>query len=148
MKIVLDTNLLIDGSSDDYNFGNRIIQEVIDGKITAYANRQTLSENRLIAKRKLTDQDYLLKLDRFFGCLNLLETRNRLNVVEDYEDNKILESAVDSESEYLVTSDNHLLKLGSYDQVKIVSPAQFWRRYEEENGSGWKNWLNDFINPA
>jgi putative PIN family toxin of toxin-antitoxin system len=145
MKIVLDTNSLIDGSSDEYNFGNRIIDEVLAGKIEAYANKSTLAENRLMAEKKISDENYLLKLYSFFDTVHLLDTGERLDVVEDPDDNKILESAVASKSDYLVTSDNHLLKIGEYESTKIISPSGFWQAYEEENGSGWQNWLTSFI---
>jgi len=145
MKIVLDTNLLIDGSSDVYNYGSRIVDEVLSGKLQAFANRATLGENRLIARQKISDKNYLNKLNSFFDCVNLVETRNYLDVVEDHDDNKILESAVESDSDYLITSDNHLLKLGQYENVKIIPPSQFWGIYQEENGSGWANWIKDFI---
>jgi predicted nucleic acid-binding protein len=65
--------------------------------------------------------------------------------VEDYDDNKILESAVESNASYLITSDNHLLKLERYGDVEIVTPSQFWNLYEQETGSAWTNWLKDFI---
>ncbi|MBX4205189.1 MAG: putative toxin-antitoxin system toxin component, PIN family [Candidatus Doudnabacteria bacterium] len=146
MKIVLDTNSLIDASGDDYNFGNRIIDEVISGKIQAFANRATLAENRLMAGRKITDLDYLEKLNQYFDAVHLVETEERLDVVEDPEDNKILESALASSSEYLVTSDNHLLKLSEYEGVKIISPSGFWQAFNEESGTSWRNWIKDFIN--
>lgn len=145
LKIVLDTNSLIDAAGDDYNFNNRIIDEVFSGKIEAYANRQTLAENRHMASRKISDPVYLEKINHLLGVIKEIENETRLDVVEDWQDNKILESAVDSGSEYLVTSDNHLLKLSSYGRVKIVTPAQFWSLYEQENGSGWRNWLDSFI---
>lgn len=145
MKIVIDTNSLIDASSDDYNFGNRIIDEVIAGKIEAFANRATLAENRLMASKKITDQIYLRKLNNFFDSLQMVDSGNRLDVVEDPEDNKILESAYASDSRFLITSDNHLLKIGEFKGIKILPPAAFWKTYEEEHGLGWKNWLADFI---
>ncbi|HEX5430295.1 MAG TPA: putative toxin-antitoxin system toxin component, PIN family [Patescibacteria group bacterium] len=145
MKIVLDTNLLIDGSADDNNFGNRIIDAVLDGKVSTYTNRQTLAENRLLARRKISDTAYLEKLNKFFDEVNLVETSSHVQVVEDPEDNKILESAVDSGAEFLVTSDHHLLKLEEYDGVKIVTPSGFWQEFEEERNLGWANWLRDFI---
>jgi len=145
MKIVVDTNSIIDGSSDEYNFGNRIIDEVIAGNLVAYANKATLAENRLMAGKKVTDEKYLAKLDHYFSTVNLIETKQKLNVVEDSDDNKILESAIESEAKFLITSDNHLLKLGQYHDVKIITPSGFWQSFEEESGAGWKKWLGNFI---
>lgn len=145
MNIVLDTNSLIDASVDDYNYSNRIIDEIFDGKITAFANRATIAENRLMSRRRVSDPVYMDKLERLFDSINIVESAHRVDVVEDPQDNKILESALESGSGYLVTSDNHLLKLENYQGVKIVTPTQFWSIYEQEHGVGWKNWIKDFI---
>ena len=50
----------------------------------------------------------------------------RLNVIkEDPPDNRILECAVEGKSEYIVTRDNDLLRLGSYQGTKIIKVADF-----------------------
>ena len=46
-------------------------------------------------------------------------------VQEDPTDNRILECAVTGSSEYLVTGDKHLLKLGEFATTRIVKPAEF-----------------------
>jgi uncharacterized protein len=144
MKIVIDTNILINAFEDDYNYGNRIIDGVLEGSLQAFANPQTLRENRLIARRKISDADYLEKLEKFFDAVTEVEGQ-WIDVVEDREDNKILASGIAAGVDYLVTSDWHLLKIGEYEGVKIVSPQGFWAEYETESGQGWQNWLNNFI---
>lgn len=145
MKIVLDTNILINASTDDYNYGNRILDDVIAGKIEAFANRQTVRENRLIVSQKITDQEYASKLEQYFSVIQEVEGE-RIHVVEDEEDNKILSSALAAGADYLVTSDWHLLKISEYEGVKIVTPQGFWAEYESETGEGWQNWINNFMN--
>jgi putative PIN family toxin of toxin-antitoxin system len=146
LKIVLDTNVLIDASEDFYRFANRIIDLVLSGQVEAFANRSTLRENKLLVSEKITDEGYLKKLEYFFDVVKPVETRKRLNVVdEDNQDNKILESAVDCQADFLITSDHHLLKLEKFRGVKIVRPAEFWSRYEDE-GEGWLKWVRSFIN--
>lgn len=55
-----------------------------------------------------------------------VEPKQRIEVItEDPTDNRILECAAASGSEFLVSGDKHLLKLGQYQGVKIVTPAQF-----------------------
>ncbi len=145
LKIVIDTNLLIDGVEDFYNFPSRIIDHVISGNLEAYANPSTLRENKLLAHRKITDSAYLKKLEYFFDLVKPVEAGERLNVVEDQEDNKILESAVAADADYLITSDKHLLKLEKYQGTRIVRPAEFWSRWEEDGEGGWQKWLSNFI---
>jgi uncharacterized protein len=46
-------------------------------------------------------------------------------VKEDPEDNRVLECAVTGKANYVVSGDRHLLKVGSYDGVPIVTVWQF-----------------------
>jgi putative PIN family toxin of toxin-antitoxin system len=145
-KVVIDTNLLINGSHDDYNYANRIIDAVIDGKVLAFANRATLAENCLMAGKKVTDMDYKKKLDIYFEKVRTVgDATERLAVVEDPDDNKLVESAVAAEANYVISSDRHLLKLGHYDGIPVVSPQQFWNIFQEESGDSWKEWIGQFI---
>ena len=55
-----------------------------------------------------------------------VESKQRIDAIaEDPTDNRILECAIVSRSEYLVTGDNHLLKLGQFGSTRIVKPADF-----------------------
>lgn len=146
MKIVLDTNVLIDGLRDEYSYQKRIIDEVIAGNIEAFANKQTIQENKLLIRQLVDNMDYEKDLNDFFAQVNYVVNRHHVHVVRDEEDNKILESAVESSADYLVTSDNDLLRLGSYGHVKIVNPTEFWVKYKDEEGDDlWKQWAS-FIN--
>jgi len=46
-------------------------------------------------------------------------------VKDDPDDDKIVECAATAGSDYLVTGDRHILKLGSHGKTKIVRPAEF-----------------------
>jgi putative PIN family toxin of toxin-antitoxin system len=48
-------------------------------------------------------------------------------VREDPDDDKVLACAISVEADYLITGDRHLLKLGSFASVSIVTPADFFR---------------------
>lgn len=145
LKVVIDTNLLIDGSQDFNNFGNRIIDLVISGNIEAYANKSTLRENKFLAGKKIDDQGYLKKLEYFYEMVRPIELSHHLKVVEDREDDKILESAVAAKADYLITSDQHLLKLEDFHGVRIIRPGAFWQIWEEEGETGWSKWINSFL---
>ena len=142
MKIVLDTNVLINGFKDDYSYEKKIIDAVIAGEIEAYANKQTLQENKLIASHLIDSDDYSRDLDSLFAQINWVINRRQIKVVSDSEDNKILESAVEAGAQYLITSDNDLLRLNKHKSVKIVNPAQFWMNYKDEGMDLWKQWTS------
>jgi len=55
----------------------------------------------------------------------LLQT---LDVVkDDPDDNRILECAAESGSEAIITHDNDLLRMGSYQGIKMMTVAEFLR---------------------
>jgi putative PIN family toxin of toxin-antitoxin system len=146
MKIVLDTNVLINGFKDEYSYEKKIIDAVIAGEIEAYANRQTLQENKLISGQLINSDEYQNQLNDLFAQINWVVNRRQIRIVSDPEDNKILESAVEAEADYLVTSDNALLNIGKYQNVQIVNPAQFWANYKDEGMDLWKQWTNFISN--
>lgn len=144
MKIVLDTNVLINGIKDDYSYEKQIIDAVRTGEIEAYANHQTVQENKLIMRRLIDNPEYEKEINDLLSQINPVVNRHQINIVRDPEDNKILESAVEAGAEYLVTSDNDLLSLEKYEGVQIVNPSQFWVRYKDDSNSLWSEWAGFF----
>jgi predicted nucleic acid-binding protein len=62
--------------------------------------------------------------------------KTKVNVVyEDVADNKFLECAFDGKADFLVTGDEHLLRIGHYKVTRIVSVRQFLRILKEQNHS-------------
>jgi uncharacterized protein len=50
----------------------------------------------------------------------------QLDVIkEDAPDNRILECAVGAGADFIVTGDKDLLRLGSYDSIKILNVSDF-----------------------
>lgn len=56
----------------------------------------------------------------------IVEPEEKLNIVkDDSDDNKILECAKAGNVDFVVSSDNHLLKLKEFEKIKIITPAEF-----------------------
>lgn len=49
--------------------------------------------------------------------------------LRDPADNQVLETAVEGNCDYLITRDKDLLTLNKYDQIQIVTPAQFLAKW-------------------
>ncbi len=139
MRIVLDTNVLIDGFQDDYSAEAKLIEAVRGGEIIAVASRKMIKEYQLILNRLIADEQYRGKIRDFFSMLEDAEPEYVDAVIDDEEDMKFLEAAVGGEAELLVTSDRHLLDVGEADGVRIVTPEEAIARYEDESG-GSKEW--------
>jgi hypothetical protein len=49
-------------------------------------------------------------------------------IAADPDDNMILECAVEAGSDFIITADNHLLRLGQYEGIPIIERAVARRR--------------------
>jgi putative PIN family toxin of toxin-antitoxin system len=52
-------------------------------------------------------------------------TSTQLQVVEDDSYNRVLEAALDGGADYVVSRDDDLISLGSFQGIPIVTPAAF-----------------------
>ena len=48
-----------------------------------------------------------------------------IKVCRDEKDNKFLECAIASKSDYIISYDKHLLKLKEFKNIKIITPEEF-----------------------
>ncbi len=139
MRVVLDTNVLIDGFQDEYCAEAKLIAAVRSGELTAVATLKVIKEYRLILSRLIADQQYRSRIEDFLSMLEETEAEYVDVVIDDEEDLKFLEAAVGGEADIVVTSDRHLLDAGEADGVRIVTPEEAWHRVEDELG-GQQEW--------
>ena len=143
MKIVVDTNILISAASDENSYAFKIIKEVIDGRLEAFASHKTMGENRQMLRKLVRDLEYRKLLEGFFRKLNIVKVYEPLSVVADEEDNKLVESAVSAGADYLISNDKLVLDLHEYHGTKVVTPEFFWTKYKAESSddnSAWGDW--------
>lgn len=70
-------------------------------------------------------------LDKLFAASRMVYPDVRINeIVEDTSDNRILETAVAARADCIISGDAHLLRLGSYKQIKILKSKQFLELFE------------------
>ena len=69
---------------------------------------------------------------RIFSSAIIVFPQEKLNVVkEDSDDNRILECAVEGKVNYIISQDNHLLKLREFQEIKILTPEEFLKIIEK-----------------
>jgi uncharacterized protein len=59
---------------------------------------------------------------------NVVTTTETLSVTDDPDDNRVLECAVAGGSDWIITEDKDLLRLGSFEGIRIVRAADFLNR--------------------
>jgi putative PIN family toxin of toxin-antitoxin system len=63
------------------------------------------------------------------GIAGLVHPKRRIDIVlQDPDDNRVLECAVEAEAEWIVSGDPHLLELREHEGIQILSAAAALRR--------------------
>src|SRR3989344_2229727 len=128
MNVVFDTNILISATLWDGSVSQKLFLKLIETKTDIFSSAEILLEYKQVLKRDFdiyTDKEIENITEKVVSSLKLIEPNKKENAVkEDPDDNKIIDCAVASNSNYIVTYDNHLLKLKDYKQIKITKPEE------------------------
>ena len=127
LKVVLDTNVIVSGLNFPTSNPAKILILVASGEIANFTSRHIVNETRriLIDKFFWTGE----KVEAAEGWLKtfskLVDPKNRISVIDDDPDNRILECAVEGQADFIISGDHHLTDLKDYQGIKIVAPSTF-----------------------
>ncbi len=127
MRVVLDTNVFV----SSFFGGNprKIIDLWKTGGIEICLSEEILEEYLRVLGRLQVSAPALAELLNLFKIgenIVFAETPEKVEIVpEDSTDDKFIECALSAGAELIVSGDQHLLKLGKFREVRIVSPARF-----------------------
>jgi len=124
---VLDSNIYI--SSVFWNSAPYIIvKKAINQEFSAYISSHIIYEIRKVLARDfdLQKQEIDDIVDALQQFTSFVEPKEKIvEIREDPDDDKILECAVACKAKYIVSYNNHLLKLKVFRGIKILTPKQF-----------------------
>ncbi|PIZ82801.1 putative toxin-antitoxin system toxin component, PIN family [Candidatus Pacearchaeota archaeon CG_4_10_14_0_2_um_filter_05_32_18] len=129
MRIVLDTNVFISGIFWDGNFCSKIIDKWKNEEFELVSSLEIIEEllNTLKHFKIQLDEETIeswrnVIIERAI----IAESSERLDVIkEDPNDNKFLETAIAGKADFIITQDNHLLKVKRLNNVMILNPEEF-----------------------
>ncbi len=133
MKIVLDANVYVSGLLTQRGNANQILAYWQDNRFELLVSLEIITElsrvlryPHLVKIHKKSDAE----IQRFIHLIQkhttLVEPVEKVAVSADESDNRYIECALDGGADYLVTGDKkHLLPIGVYRGIKIVSPVVF-----------------------
>ena len=125
MKVVLDTNVLISalikaGKPRELFF--RLAEEKM-----LILSRQILEEFLEVAedprvKKYVKEQETAAFLNSLRDATKIVEVKSKFRAVKgDPDDDVFVNTAYDGKADYIVSGDNHLLSLGEFREIKIVT---------------------------
>ena len=140
MRVVIDTNVVV--SSLIKRTGNPIqLMELAQAKrFDVIVSDEVLSEYTSVLQRPNMLPLHGLESssvaqvvwDLFSLAFHVSPTESLRVVNEDPKDDKFIECAVDGGADFLVSGDRHLLTLGSFQGIPIVTRAMFIAFLEQE----------------
>lgn len=126
-KVVFDTNVLISATLWDNSVAQKFLFKCIKENIPIFSSQEIIEEYKEILARDFdyNEQEIGEILERVLQFLTLVTPGIKVDIVkEDPDDNKIIECAVESKAEYILSYDKHLLNLKEYQGIKIVQPEE------------------------
>lgn len=133
MRVVVDTNLVVSATLSATGAAAEIMRRwrqetfelLISEPILAEYER-TLGYDKLRTRHRLTDKEIHELVIQFERFATLVAPTQVLAIIEaDPDDNKFIECAVAGTANVIVTRDEHLLALRTYNGIQILSPAAF-----------------------
>jgi putative PIN family toxin of toxin-antitoxin system len=132
MKVVVDANIIISRILVPTGIPAQVIEyrkktiELLTSEPILAECRRVMRYKRLRARHHLTDDEIDLAIDSFREIADVVEGVMKLDVItKDPDDNKIVECAVVGGADYIVSGDAHLLNVGEYEGISILSPSSF-----------------------
>lgn len=126
-RAVLDSNVIVSGLGWS-GTPARILASVLSGELTLVTSSPLLAElRRVLAYPKLAkvipEGERLVDLVEMSSLV--VEPTSVFGAAKDDSDNRVLEAAVDGAADYIVSGDEHLLILGRFQGIPILTPSEF-----------------------
>ncbi len=135
MIVVLDTNVLVSGILKPYSKPAAILRLVADGTIQIAYDVRILSEYRDVLNRpkfNFAKEDIEPFLDQIEQEGLLVSVKPLKVRLPDPDDEPFLEVALSGRVDALVTGNKRHFRRKEYEEVKILSPAEFLEIREEK----------------
>ena len=127
-RVTADTNILVSGLVYRRGKPYDLLRMASDGIINLTVSQHILDEMADVLGRKFyaTPEDIAEGTLIVRDAARVVTPAVHLDVIkDDPTDNRILECAVAAGSDYIVTGDKDLLRLGNYDSIKILTVSDF-----------------------
>lgn len=131
LKVVIDTKVIISAAISPYGHPAKIFEMLLLGEIENFTSEEMLEElidvlhrEEIAEKMSESQREFMIHHAEIFS-VKLKPTEKMQVISEDPDDDKIVECAVFAGAQYIISGDEHLLKLHEFRGIKMVTPAYF-----------------------
>lgn len=126
-RITVDTNILISAFVYPGTTVIKIFDYIFDGRIRLGLSDEILREFTGVCVRKFdyeaeTAVKYADLIRRY--CV-IVYPKQKLNIIKDEPDNRILECAEEFKADFIISGDKHILDVKKFKGIKMLKPADY-----------------------
>ncbi len=141
VKVVLDTNVFVSGLLVRAGGPARLLDAWRERKYLLVTSPSILAEIRATLNYPRIRRKYVIRDEDIDQLIDLLEHEALLvpgqadvsgAIPDDPADEAVLSCAVESGADLIVSGDRHLLELGEYQGIAILTVSEFLKRVGEE----------------
>ena len=132
MRVVVDTNVIVSGVIVPHGAPRRILEAWHAGQVTMVTSETIIAEvarvlhyPRIRERYNLTEDDIAVVIDSLRTDAEMVAGLYEVHRSTDPADDMFLACALEGRAEYIISGDVHLLEIGHYHGVLIVTPRQF-----------------------
>lgn len=136
-KVIIDTNVLI-SALIQRNYPNFILYNyVLDNAVEICISDELFKEYFDVLNRPKFNKypDFISKAEFVLTQIESKATKfypsKRLDVISDNPDNRLLELAVESKADFIITGNTTDFTMTEFQGTKIVTPKEYWDLYRE-----------------
>ena len=149
MRIVVDTNVFINGIFKNDSFSKAIFKLKSLNKVSFVMNKEMQNELLITFGNILLEAIGRIKCANEFNIFPLMATLSKClwqveeidHIIntdyckEDKSDNKFIDCCIDGDVQYLITQDKHINsasnELKKEHNIEVLSPMQFYYKYSK-----------------
>ncbi len=127
MRVVFDTNIFISAFVIPHSQAEKAILKIIDGDDSLIISTEIIKEVLSVLSKKFNrDREAISHTALYLSDLDeLIKPGKKLNIFKDEPDNRILECAIFGKADAIVTGDREMLKLKTYEGIKIITLKEY-----------------------
>ena len=127
MQVVFDTNIFISAFVTPGGSAEKAYLEAVRGTFELFTSVAILTETANTLRTKFEWSDYKTQqlLRAISKTATVVKSKPHIHLLKDEPDNRILECALLTRADLIVTGDQHLLSLREYRNISIIKVADF-----------------------
>lgn len=136
-KVIIDTNVLV-SALIQRNYPNFILYNYVLENLVELCMSDELFEEYLEVLNRPKFSKYPDFLNKAEIVLAQIETKSTkfyptqlFDIIDDSADNRLLELAVKSKADFIITGNTNDFTMTDFKGTKIVTPKEYWDNYRE-----------------